>query len=131
MSANYSLHQHQLEEMAVSLAGLRGETCDPVTISMETGRLCGVLARLEASAAGGNPVRVFSSPARTEIGGNHTDHQRGCVLCACGRSGYPGGGSRERIRKKWCCRPRVWDRRIRWICGSPNRSRTKPAILPR
>jgi len=82
MSANYSLHQNQLEEMAVSLAGLRGETCDPVTISMETGRLCGVLDRLEASAAGGNPVRVFSSPARTEIGGNDTDHQRGCVLCA-------------------------------------------------
>lgn len=27
-------------------------------------------------------VRVFSSPGRTEIGGNHTDHQHGCVLAA-------------------------------------------------
>ena len=24
----------------------------------------------------------FSAPGRTEIGGNHTDHQRGCVLAA-------------------------------------------------
>ena len=27
-------------------------------------------------------VWVFSSPGRTELGGNHTDHQRGHVLCA-------------------------------------------------
>ena len=26
------------------------------------------------------PDRYFSAPGRTEIGGNHTDHQRGCVL---------------------------------------------------
>ena len=25
---------------------------------------------------------VFSAPGRTELGGNHTDHQRGCVLAA-------------------------------------------------
>ena len=27
-------------------------------------------------------VRLFSAPGRTEVGGNHTDHQRGCVLAA-------------------------------------------------
>ena len=27
-------------------------------------------------------ARVYSAPGRTEIGGNHTDHQRGCVLAA-------------------------------------------------
>ncbi len=27
-------------------------------------------------------VSIFSAPGRTEIGGNHTDHQLGCVLCA-------------------------------------------------
>jgi len=27
-------------------------------------------------------IRVFSAPGRTEIGGNHTDHQHGCVLAA-------------------------------------------------
>ena len=25
-------------------------------------------------------IRLFSAPGRTEIGGNHTDHQHGCVL---------------------------------------------------
>lgn len=27
-------------------------------------------------------IRVFSAPGRSEIGGNHTDHQHGCVLAA-------------------------------------------------
>ncbi len=27
-----------------------------------------------------NSVRLFSGPGRTEVGGNHTDHQHGCVL---------------------------------------------------
>lgn len=27
-------------------------------------------------------VRIFSAPGRAEIGGNHTDHQSGCVLAA-------------------------------------------------
>ncbi len=31
---------------------------------------------------GSYPCRYFSAPGRTEIGGNHTDHQRGCVLAA-------------------------------------------------
>ena len=33
-----------------------------------------------AAAFGGEPERYFSAPGRTEIGGNHTDHQRGRVL---------------------------------------------------
>ena len=35
-----------------------------------------------AEAFGGKPERYFSAPGRTEIGGNHTDHQRGRVLAA-------------------------------------------------
>ena len=35
-----------------------------------------------AAAFGGIPGRYFSAPGRTEIGGNHTDHQRGRVLAA-------------------------------------------------
>lgn len=27
-------------------------------------------------------VKIFSAPGRTEVGGNHTDHNRGCVLAA-------------------------------------------------
>ena len=35
-----------------------------------------------AAAFGTQPERYFSAPGRTEIGGNHTDHQRGRVLAA-------------------------------------------------
>ncbi|MBO4939057.1 MAG: galactokinase [Oscillospiraceae bacterium] len=35
-----------------------------------------------AAAFGGAPDAYFSAPGRTEIGGNHTDHQRGRVLAA-------------------------------------------------
>ena len=35
-----------------------------------------------AAQFGGAPDRYFSAPGRTEIGGNHTDHQRGRVLAA-------------------------------------------------
>ncbi len=31
---------------------------------------------------GDKPVEIYSAPGRSEVGGNHTDHQRGCVL-AC------------------------------------------------
>ena len=33
-----------------------------------------------AAAFGGAPTHYFSAPGRTEVGGNHTDHQRGHVL---------------------------------------------------
>ena len=35
-----------------------------------------------ADCFGMAPERYFSAPGRTEIGGNHTDHQRGRVLAA-------------------------------------------------
>ncbi len=35
-----------------------------------------------ASAFAGAPTDYYSAPGRTEIGGNHTDHQRGRVLAA-------------------------------------------------
>ena len=35
-----------------------------------------------AATFGGAPTDYFSAPGRTEIGGNHTDHQRGRVLAA-------------------------------------------------
>ena len=35
-----------------------------------------------AAAFGGEPACYYSAPGRTEIGGNHTDHQRGRVLAA-------------------------------------------------
>ena len=34
---------------------------------------CGIFAERDG-------IRLFSAPGRTEVGGNHTDHQHGCVL---------------------------------------------------
>lgn len=34
------------------------------------------------SLYGGGKISVFSAPGRTEVGGNHTDHQRGEILAA-------------------------------------------------
>ena len=34
------------------------------------------------SAPPESPVMMFSAPGRTEVGGNHTDHQHGRVLCS-------------------------------------------------
>lgn len=53
----------------------------------------------------GTPPALFSAPGRTELGGNHTDHQRGRVLCtavdldilACAA---PNGTSIVRIRSE-------------------------------
>ena len=31
---------------------------------------------------GDNEIEIYSAPGRSEVGGNHTDHQHGCVLAA-------------------------------------------------
>jgi galactokinase len=40
------------------------------------------LALLAQGDAPGAELRFYSAPGRTELGGNHTDHNRGRVLCA-------------------------------------------------
>ena len=42
-------------------------------------RYCDAVDSFEA-IYGEREVRLFSAPGRTEVGGNHTDHQHGCVL---------------------------------------------------
>lgn len=41
-----------------------------------------VIEGFESTFGTTDEVRLFSAPGRTEIGGNHTDHQHGCVLAA-------------------------------------------------
>ncbi len=40
------------------------------------------LAAFFASRFGREPEKIYRAPGRVEIGGNHTDHQHGCVLAA-------------------------------------------------
>lgn len=51
------------------------------TLTLEPQRRAALTAGFQA-AFGALPERFFSAPGRTEIGGNHTDHQRGHVLAA-------------------------------------------------
>ena len=51
------------------------------TLYLEAAQKSALDAGFEA-AFGGTPNRYYSAPGRTEIGGNHTDHQRGRVLAA-------------------------------------------------
>ena len=58
-----------------------------------------------AAAFGGAPARYFSAPGRTEIGGNHTDHQRGRVLAGAVNldtvaAVRPNGTSTIRVQSK-------------------------------
>jgi len=57
------------------LATLYGETSEE-----QKARYLGALDSFEALFGGEKDVAVFSAPGRTEIGGNHTDHNGGRVL---------------------------------------------------
>ena len=50
-------------------------------LTLSTAELAPVCAGFSATF-GCDPTHFFSAPGRTEIGGNHTDHQRGRVLAA-------------------------------------------------
>ncbi len=56
---------------------------DPDRLARARARASGTAARfIDAfSPADDAPAALISGPGRTEIGGNHTDHQRGHVLC--------------------------------------------------
>ncbi len=43
-------------------------------------RYCEACDEFEKLYGDRDNIRLFSAPGRTEIGGNHTDHQHGCVL---------------------------------------------------
>lgn len=51
-------------------------------LSQEQQRFCHILQEFQQIFGDEASVRLFSAPGRTEIGGNHTDHQRGCVVGA-------------------------------------------------
>lgn len=74
------------------LQALRDGACDQALaavyapaggLEQARSRAVHVVERFLASFPGNSaPAALFSGPGRTEIGGNHTDHQHGHVLCA-------------------------------------------------
>lgn len=57
---------------------------DGAALTAHRERVASAVTRYQSlfSAANDAPAAVFSGPGRTEIGGNHTDHQHGRVLAA-------------------------------------------------
>ncbi len=45
-------------------------------------RYCNVIDKFVDKYGYTDNLQLFSAPGRTEVGGNHTDHQHGCVLAA-------------------------------------------------
>ncbi len=51
-------------------------------IAFQKERYAKLVSKFEEIFGSGREVEVFSAPGRTEVGGNHTDHNHGCVLAA-------------------------------------------------
>ena len=54
--------------------------CDAEGVKEHAQRYVRVLESLESAFGAHDTCALFSAPGRTELGGNHTDHQHGCVL---------------------------------------------------
>ncbi|RPJ45084.1 MAG: galactokinase [Chloroflexi bacterium] len=54
----------------------------PDVLKAQKDRYCGLIQRFQAAYPGDRDAAFFSSPGRTEVGGNHTDHNAGRVLAA-------------------------------------------------
>ena len=65
---------------ASALEALYGSAKD--TQERQRGRYAALLDRFDSCFPGAGRARLFSTPGRTEIGGNHTDHNNGRVLAA-------------------------------------------------
>ncbi|MCY1713607.1 galactokinase [Caproiciproducens galactitolivorans] len=56
--------------------------CNPDKAKDYRNRLIKAIENFEKRYGTDRDIRIFSAPGRTEVGGNHTDHQRGNVLAA-------------------------------------------------
>lgn len=54
----------------------------PTAIESQQRRYIHAVSRFSELFPQHDDIRIFSAPGRTEIGGNHTDHQHGCALAA-------------------------------------------------
>lgn len=55
---------------------------DPATVAAQRDRYLELLDNFEKNFGTGRTVSLYSAPGRTEIGGNHTDHNNGVVMAA-------------------------------------------------
>ena len=79
---NRNLFIENIENKACdeSLSILYGSS-EPV-LERQRARYAGAIRKFAEIFPDREDIRIFSAPGRTEIGGNHTDHQHGCALAA-------------------------------------------------
>ncbi len=77
--AKLLLRQLQNGEADNILKDLYGE--NERVINTQRTRYCNAISKYIENF-GDNEVEIYSAPGRTEICGNHTDHQNGCILAA-------------------------------------------------
>ena len=51
-------------------------------VAFQKERYIQLVSRFESLFGADRDVEIYSAPGRTEVGGNHTDHNHGCVLAA-------------------------------------------------
>ncbi|MCI8792365.1 MAG: galactokinase [Eubacterium sp.] len=69
--------QDRLNDKFITLYGNNQET-----INAQKERYVKAIKSFETLYPESNEISIFSAPGRTEVCGNHTDHQHGCVLAA-------------------------------------------------
>lgn len=57
-------------------------SCEDDGVKAQIDRYVDVICGFDETFGSEGEIALFSAPGRTEIGGNHTDHQHGCVLAA-------------------------------------------------
>lgn len=55
---------------------------DEETVTRQRDRYCQAIRAFENMFGSDREIRIYSAPGRTEIGGNHTDHNNGVVMAA-------------------------------------------------
>ena len=70
----------ETQQSAEKLSGLYGT--QPRRLESMRERWRSLFDSYAAMFSAGDDVQLFSTPGRTEVGGNHTDHNAGCVLAA-------------------------------------------------
>lgn len=80
-------------------------SCDDSKTEYYAQRYIDVIDGFEETFGKADDIALFSAPGRTEIGGNHTDHQHGCILAGSVNldvisAARPNGTSTVRIQSK-------------------------------
>ncbi len=77
-----SVLKKQLQDGAYDASFAKLYADDPAVIAAQRKRYIKTIENFEKEFGADRDVRLYSAPGRTEIGGNHTDHNNGVVMAA-------------------------------------------------